>query len=94
MITTKNFETFKEQFDNSADSGDFSDEGLKIIFDYLSENGTEEIEVDVISISLNYREYECLGDWSDDNTEAKVEDIRDINELVGGDDYCFIVRII
>jgi hypothetical protein len=97
MKTTLNFDDFYSKFQKLR-SANFSDEGLKALYNHLSnyENETEdEIELDVIALCCQYAEYESLEEFQIDYGDEyeTIEEIRNRTIVIPIDDDSFIIQV-
>lgn len=96
IIKTFDFYDFKREFEIYKRQDQFSEQGLKIIFDYLSECYVKDnLEMDVIAFCTEFSESPCSellqdndivysDDMSDDEvTEQVREYLHDNTSLVG-----------
>ena len=86
---------FIKAFEDYHRSGNFSENGLKALFDYLDEfEGNDEIELDVIAFCCEFSEYESLKEFQDDHDDKyeTIEQIEEITTVIEVDGGGLIVR--
>ena len=95
MFETVTRYDFTERF-RTLRPENFTYEGQKALFDYLEqmEEDTGEQELDVISLCVEYAEYENLAefqsDFNDDEYET-IQDIEDMTTVIHIDNEAFII---
>ena len=88
MKQTVYLQDFRDAFYKMDRKGEFSREGLEILFNYIEEleqNIGEEIELDVIALCCEYAEStieELITDYSIDISDCDPDDGEDIKETV------------
>ena len=86
MKQSINFSQFCDAFKNYERENNFSYEGKRALFDYLEdyeEETNEEIELDVISLCVDYTEYENLKELQENYTDIKtMEELKDNTEVI------------
>ena len=75
----------------------FSRAGLSALYEYLEdyEDSTgQQLELDVIAICCEYREYEDLKEFQEDYSEdyESIEDIEQQTQVIMTDDDSFIIQ--
>jgi hypothetical protein len=97
MITTINEYDFTTAFHKMGRGDNFTYEGLNALYNYLDMLGDdigEQIELDVIALCCEYREYEDLeefqGYYGDDY--QSIEDIEQQTQVIMIDDDSFIIQ--
>jgi len=88
---------FRDAFKHAGRKNDFSYEGLTALWDYfqdIEEQTNEEIELDVIAICCDYKEYDSLKDFQDDygNKYKTIEDIKEKTTVLKIDEDRFIIQ--
>ncbi len=96
MKQTVNEHTFHRAFEQLRPD-QFTYQGLNALYDYLIdfEDGTgEEVELDVIGICCEYREYDNLSEFQEDYGEEykTIKDIGDHTTVITVDDDSFIIQ--
>ncbi|MDB9980552.1 hypothetical protein OAD61_00420 [bacterium] len=79
MIQTINLYNFQDAFQTIRPNS-FSYDGLRALFDYLEQleqDIGEPIELDVISISCDWTEWESLAEYQESYDYPTMEDIED-----------------
>ena len=79
MIQTINFSQFCDAFKEMGRENNFSYEGKCALFDYLEEyedSTGEPVELDVISLCVEYTEYENLKELQDNY--SRIESMEDL----------------
>lgn len=94
MKKTIYFDDFKKAFEEMDRIEQFSEEGLKALFDYLEEFEKDtgiEIELDVIALCCDFTEYEDFDEFKE-NYSAYVEEhnIQNLDDLA---DYTIVIRV-
>ena len=88
MKQTVYLQDFRDAFYKMDRKGEFSREGLEILFNYIEEleqDIGEEIELDVIALCCNYAEStidDLISDYDIDTSECNPYDDDDIKETV------------
>ena len=84
-----NFSTFCDRFEQMNRNNNFSYEGKRALFEYLEqfeEDTEQEIELDIIALCCEYKEYESIKDYlqyySTDEEIASYEDLEDFESAV------------
>ena len=84
MKKTVNFSDFEKAFENINRANQFTNTGLKALFDYLEQFEEEtghEIELDVIAICCEFTEYENIEEYNS-NYDTEYESMEDIEEII------------
>lgn len=93
MKKTINFNEFKQEFKNYNRENQFSENGLKAIFEYIEEfeNDTkEEYELDVIELCCEFAEYEDFDEIINEYNLENEEDVWDATTVIEFDDGVII----
>tara|TARA_R110000823_G_scaffold274189_1_gene393139 strand:+ start:386 stop:688 length:303 start_codon:yes stop_codon:yes gene_type:complete len=81
MKKTINFYDFRDAFHKFGRGDQFTNSGLRTIFDYIEEyedSADEEVEFDVIAICCEYSEYDSIADFW---LEYDQEDYPDMDSI-------------
>ena len=92
LVKEISFNDFLEEFKNYGRENQFSYEGKKALYDYLSdlsEDLGEPLELDVIGICCDFTEYSSLEEFID-NYSYTVEDINSIEDI---EYYTIVIQI-
>ena len=84
MKKTVNFNYFEKAFENMNRANQFTNTGLKALFDYLEQFEEEtgnEVELDVIAICCEFTEYENIEEYNN-NYNTEYENMEDIEETM------------
>ena len=84
MKKTVNFNDFEKAFENMNRANQFTNTGLKALFDYLEqleEDTGQETELDVIAICCDFTEYENIEDYNS-NYKTEHKSMEDIEETM------------
>lgn len=96
MIQTINMYDFERAFKDMERDNHFSYEGLKALFEYLEnyeDSCDTEIELDVIALCCDYREYNSLKDFQNDYGECEsIEEIEGDTTVIRIDNDSFIIQ--
>lgn len=96
MKTTVTEHSFRQAFYDMNRGDTFSYEGLAALFEWLNqyeEDTGEEMELDVIALCCDFREYRSLAEFQD-NYGEKYKTFSDIEQktfIIEIDDKAFIV---
>ena len=93
LVKEIGFNDFLEEFRNYGREDQFSYEGKKALYDYLSdlsEDLGEPLELDVIGICCDFTEYSNLEEFSNDYSYTIGEDIDDMEDVR---DYTTVIPI-
>lgn len=88
MKQTIGFCQFCDAFRDADRTGNFSHDGIRVLFDYFEEMESstgEEMELDVIAICCDYSELhytDCIREYRIDITDFEGETITDEDELI------------
>tara|TARA_R100001460_G_scaffold5219_2_gene14649 strand:- start:217 stop:498 length:282 start_codon:yes stop_codon:yes gene_type:complete len=86
-------ELTKSQFRDEFEENDgFSYDGLGVLYDFIMEATSDNIELDVIELRSTYSEYDSIKDYNSDYNE-NYKDYRDITSttVLGIDSDRFII---
>ena len=97
MKQSINMYDFERAFKNFERMNNFSYDGLKALFEYLEdyeEDTGEEVELDVIALCCDYKEYDSLNEYNDDygTKYSEIDAIQDDTTLIKIDDNSFIIQ--
>jgi hypothetical protein len=98
MKQTINFSLFCDRFEACGRGSQFSYDGKRALYDYLTdledETG-EEFELDVIGLCCEYMEYENLAEFKADYGDEyeTIEDIEQETTVILVDDESFIIQV-
>lgn len=97
MKQTINFYDFERAFKDYDRIDNFSNAGLKALFNYLEEyedSTGEEIELDVIALCCEFSEYESLEDFQANygTDYESIDDIEDNTIVIMIDNESFITK--
>lgn len=82
---------FVDAFDKMGRANQFSREGLKAIYDYITEDDTDMLELDVIAICCAYTEY-TIEEALEQYPYADIEMLKyHTNHLLTDDDNKIII---
>ena len=90
MKTTVNFTDFVDRFTAYDRRGNFSDNGLRALFDYIEEmeESSEELELDIIGLCCEFTEYESIAaaceEYGDDVNVDNLREYTHVIEIPGG----------
>ena len=95
MKQTVNEHTFHRAFERLRPD-QFTYQGLNALYDYLTdfEDGTgEEVELDVIGICCEYREYDNLQEYNQDYDYCEsISQIQELTTVIPIDTESFIIQ--
>lgn len=85
MIFTKL--TFDDFWNDSIIQGAYSYEGAKLLFDYLTDFGSESepIEFDPIAIRCDFAEYSSIKELAGDYPDYTIEEMEDYTIVLSSD---------
>ena len=92
LVKEISFNDFLEEFRNYGRENQFSYEGKKALYDYLSdlsEDIGQSIELDIIAICCDFTEYDSLEQFIDDYGYS----VGDINSIEDIDYYTVVIPI-
>ena len=98
MKETINQSQFIDRFKEMNRKNNFSYEGKKALFEYLTdleEDTGQETELDIISICCDYNEYENIKEfWNDydKKTYPDIDTIREYTQVIEIDEESFIIQ--
>ena len=97
MIQTINEYQFADAFHKMDRGNQFSYDGLKALYDDLiiyEESSGNPIELDVIALCCDYREYESLKDFQEDYGDdyESIDEIGQATTVIMIDDTSFIIQ--
>lgn len=84
LVKEVSFNDFLEEFRRYEREDQFSYEGKKALYDYLSdlsEDIGEPIELDIIGICCDFTEYDSIEEFKNDYGYSIDEDIDDIEDI-------------
>ena len=96
MKKTVNFNDFEKAFENMNRANQFTNTGLKALFDYLEqfeEETGQEAELDVIALCCDFTEYENIEEYNN-NYDTEYKNMEDIYETfyIPIDSESFIIQ--
>ena len=99
MKKTINYYDFKDEFKNYGRQEQFSEAGLKALFEHLERLGEDceqEIELDVIGLCTYLVEYDSLDEFHNDYDKDEyptIEVLRDHTQVIEINDNSFIIEV-
>ena len=103
IVDTVTEDRFIREFKGSAYKDNFSDKGLRALYEHLNEFADEcehNIEMDVVSIACEYNEYDSFKEFQEDYSGTLSEEVESWDDVwidyfqafqVDGDSY--IIRV-
>ena len=93
IVKEVTFNDFLREFEEFGRANNFSYEGKRALYDYLSELAEdlgEPIELDIIGICCDFTEYDSIEEFKNDYSYTIGEDIDDIEDI---QDYTIVIPI-
>lgn len=79
MIYQKvNFDMFKKAFDVEGRGNQFSEDALKMLFDWMEGYYSDDLELDVIAFCLKFTEYTVEEFLADDDLADGIETVENL----------------